>query len=69
MQQLIRRRQSVPDAAVPADCICEEDFSFRRPEVDTTAEADERTEKMTLLAGAILFAGVEIYHEALQLKV
>ena len=51
-----------------ADCICEEDFSFRRPEVDTAAEADERTEKMTLLAGAILFAGVEIYHEALQLE-
>jgi Cd2+/Zn2+-exporting ATPase len=51
-----------------ANCVCEEDFSFSRPPVDTEAAAEAQTEKLTLLAGAVLFAGVEIYQQVLHLE-
>ena len=50
-----------------ANCICEEDFSFARPMEKPEAEAEEQTEKVTLIVGALLFIGVELYHTALQL--
>ncbi|MCH4157410.1 MAG: cadmium-translocating P-type ATPase [Acidaminococcaceae bacterium] len=51
-----------------ANCVCEEDFSFSRPPVDAEAGAEAQTEKLTLLAGAVLFAGVEIYQQVLHLE-
>lgn len=50
-----------------ANCICEEDFSFAHSMEKPEAEAEEQTEKVTLIVGALLFIGVELYHTALQL--